>query len=114
MSVHRLKGPVWLMQPIPYFGEHLRGKWIVEPKIDGWRLQIVRYPHGRLEFWGRRLEKNPNWTDKLQFLVKPAKRILPYGTLLDAELYSTGGRRFIPSLFAKAPRVLPLIYILYI
>jgi len=28
-------GPVWLMQPIPYFGEKIKGEWIYEPKIDG-------------------------------------------------------------------------------
>ena len=111
MSEVKLKGPVWLMQPIPYFGETLREKWIVEPKIDGWRLQIIRYPSGKLEFWGRRLEKNPNWTDKLEFLVETAKKFLPSGTILDSELYSTGGRRLIPSLFGKNPKVAPLIFI---
>jgi len=63
------------MQPIPYFGEKFEGKWIVEPKIDGWRLQIIRYPDGKLELWGRRLEKNPNWTDKLQNIARLAEKI---------------------------------------
>jgi len=106
-----LKGPVWLMQPIPYFGEKFEGKWIVAPKIDGWRLQIIRYPDGKLELWGRRLEKNPNWTDKLQNIARLAEKIFPPATLLDAELYSTRGRRFIPSLFAKTSKALPLIFI---
>jgi len=29
------------MQPIPYFGEEFKGDWIVERKIDGWRLQVM-------------------------------------------------------------------------
>jgi hypothetical protein len=29
------------MQPIPYFGEKLKGEWIVEPKIDG--LEVADY-----------------------------------------------------------------------
>jgi ATP-dependent DNA ligase len=49
--------PIFLMQPIPYFGEKLKGEWIVEPKIDGWRLQIIKYEDGKIEYWGRRLEK---------------------------------------------------------
>lgn len=53
----KLKGPIFLMQPIPYFGENLKGNWIVEPKIDGWRLQIIKYSNGKIEYWGRRLEK---------------------------------------------------------
>lgn len=92
MTLPELKGPVWLMQPIPYFGESLKGTWIGEPKIDGWRLQIIRYSNGKVELWGRRLEKNPNWTEKLKSLVEKAEKILPPGTLLDTELYSTGGR----------------------
>ncbi|MBC7189153.1 hypothetical protein H5U35_02905 [Candidatus Aerophobetes bacterium] len=111
MALPELKGPVWLMQPIPYFGESLKERWIGEPKIDGWRLQIIRYSNGKVELWGRRLEKNPNWTEKLKSLAEKAEKILPSGTLLDAELYSTGGRQFIPSLFGKSPRVLPCVYI---
>ena len=104
-------GPVWLMQPIPYFGEELKGDWIVEPKIDGWRMQIISYLSGKIEFWGRRLEKKPNWTEKLLYLINPLKNLLPQGTLLDCELYSEGGRRFIPSLFARHPKVKPLVYV---
>ena len=111
MSLYELKGPIWLMQPIPYFGEEFQGKWLVEPKFDGWRLQIIKYQDSRIEFWGRRLEKNPNWTDKLKYLIEPAKKIFPPGTLIDAELCSTKGRRFIPSLLAKNPKADPLIYI---
>ncbi len=37
--------------------------------------------------------------------------MLPEGTLIDCELSSTGGRRFIPSLFAKKPKVKPIVYI---
>ncbi len=107
----QLKGPVWLMQPIPYFGEPLKGDWIVEPKVDGWRLEVIRYPCGRIEFWGRRLEKKPNWTERLSSLTKMAEKFLPEGIILDTELYSTEGRQLIPSLFAKVPKAEPLIYV---
>lgn len=103
-------GPVWLMQPIPYFGEQLTGKWLFEPKIDGWRLQILHHAHGHTECWGRRLENKPNWSHKLPIVTKAAQ-MLPEGTLIDCELSSTGGRRFIPSLFAKKPKVKPIVYI---
>jgi len=46
------------MQPIPYFGEKLGSGWVYEPKIDGWRLQIIKFPNSEVELWGRRLEKN--------------------------------------------------------
>ena len=105
-----LSGPVWLMQPIPYWGEKLQGDWIYEPKIDGWRLQVIKYQDGRVELWGRRLERSPNWTAKLSYLI-PAFKELPNGSLVDAELYSTGGRRFIPSLFARKRKVDPIIYV---
>lgn len=101
--------PVWLMQPIPYMGETLEGDWIVEPKVDGWRLQILKV-NGKIQFWGRRLEKNPNWTDKLNYLSDFLKHI-PDNTILDAELYSEKGRRFIPSLFKKNPDVRPVIMV---
>ncbi|MEO0091851.1 MAG: hypothetical protein ABIK61_03970 [candidate division WOR-3 bacterium] len=106
----KLSGPVWLMQPIPYFGERLKGQWIIEPKIDGWRMQIIKYLDGKVECWGRRLEKRPNWSSKLHFIEKAVTGI-PYGTLLDCELFSSGGRRFIPSLFAKKPKAKPIIYV---
>jgi ATP-dependent DNA ligase len=102
--------PVFLMQPIPYFGEKLRGKWIVEPKIDGWRLQIIKYKSGKIEYWGRRLEKNPNWTKNLKYLDKYLNNV-PNGTLLDCELYSTKGRRGIPSVIRKTGKAKPLIFI---
>jgi ATP-dependent DNA ligase len=104
-------GPVWLMQPIPYFGEKIRGAWIFEPKIDGWRMQIIRYKSGRTEYWGRRLERKPNWSLKLYYLTKRLDDIIPGGTILDCELCSTGGRRCIPSLFAKKPKVDPVVYV---
>jgi ATP-dependent DNA ligase len=107
----KLRGPIWLMQPIPYFGEELEGEWIYEPKIDGWRLQIIRYENGEVELWGRRLEKSPNWTEKLSYIAKRVGNFLPRGSLLDAELYSVGGRRWIPSLFARKPQKRPIIYI---
>jgi ATP-dependent DNA ligase len=106
----KLTGPIWLMQPIPYFGEKLKGNWIVEPKIDGWRTQIIKYSDERTECWGRRLEKKPDWSEKLDCLANATKH-LPDGTLLDCELFSSGGRRFIPSLFTKKPKVKPLIYV---
>ncbi len=104
-----LKGPVWLLQPIPYFGEELKGKWIVEPKVDGWRMQVIRYKDGRYELWGRRLEKTPNWTEKLSWLLVDFN--IPKGTLLDTELYSEKGRRFIPSLFSRRKNVLPIVFV---
>ncbi len=106
-----VSGPVWLMQPIPYFGEKIEGDWIYEPKIDGWRMQILRYNNGLVECWGRRLERKPNWSKQLYRLVTLAEKVIPKGTLIDCELYSTGGRRFIPSLFAKRPKVKPIIYV---
>ncbi|MDL1956362.1 MAG: hypothetical protein LWW95_04845 [Candidatus Desulfofervidus auxilii] len=108
----RFKGPIWLMQPIPYFGEKLNLKeWIWEPKIDGWRMQIIKYENNKIEFYGRRLETNPNWTKKLNYLINIANQFLPNYTLLDAELYSSGGRRFIPSLFAQQPKAEPIIFV---
>jgi len=99
-----------LMQPIPYFGEELEGEWIWEPKVDGWRMQVIKYEDGRVEIWGRRLERNPNWTPRLPYLTEVAKEILPPGTLLDCELSHPSGRRYIPSLFtakgAKEAKVL--------
>lgn len=105
-----LSGPIWLMQPIPYFGEKLDGNWTIEPKIDGWRMQIIKYTDTRIECWGRRLEKKPDWSEKLNFL-DTATKSLPKGTLLDCELFSSGGRRFIPSLFANTKKAKPIIYI---
>ncbi len=99
------------MQPIPYFGEKLKGGWLYEPKIDGWRMQILHYKDGKIECWGRRLERVPNWTDKLKNICVPAKRYIPRGTILDCELSSDKGRRFIPSLFAKAPKAKPIVYV---
>lgn len=106
-----IHGPVWLMQPIPYFGEKISGGWVYEPKIDGWRMQIIRYDDGHVECWGRRLERTPNWSPKLKKVVPLAEKKLPRGVLLDCELYSTRGRRFIPSLFAKKPKAKPIIYV---
>ncbi|MEO0253819.1 MAG: hypothetical protein ABIN20_00145 [candidate division WOR-3 bacterium] len=103
--------PVYLMQPIPYFGEKLDYQnFICEPKIDGWRMQVLRYLNGKIEFWGRRLEKNPNWTFRLNYLIEIAEKFLPPGTILDSELYDERGRRFIPSLFTKKGGK-PLIYV---
>jgi len=102
--------PIFLMQPIPYFGEKLNGEWIVEPKIDGWRLQIIKYEDGRIEYWGRRLEKHPNWTKNLSYLNSSLKDI-PNGTLLDCELYSTKGRRGIPSVLTRTKKAEPLIFV---
>ncbi|MCM8771975.1 MAG: RNA ligase family protein [candidate division WOR-3 bacterium] len=106
----KLTGPIWLMQPIPYFGEKLEGEWIYEEKIDGWRMQIIKFKN-EVEFWGRRLEKKPNWTDKLFYLKDILLKLLPDYTLLDCELYSDRGRSGIPSLFAKNKNVKPVIFI---
>ncbi len=99
------------MQPIPYFGEKIGGGWLYEPKIDGWRMQIICYKDGKLECWGRRLERKPNWSAKLGYLLKRLHGMLPENTLLDCELCSSGGRRFIPSLFAKEPKAAPIVYV---
>lgn len=103
-------GPVWLMQPIPYFGEKLKGDWICEPKIDGWRMQIIKGKE-QVEFWGRRLERKPNWTERLKSVPQSALNFLPSGTILDCELYCDQGRRFIPSLFTLQPKGKPIIYV---
>ncbi|MCR4428615.1 MAG: hypothetical protein NUV68_04635 [Caldiserica bacterium] len=102
--------PVWLMQPIPYFGEKLSGDWIWEPKIDGWRMQIIVKEEG-VEFWGRRLERKPNWTEKLKAVPRSGLSNVPPGTILDCELYCDQGRRFIPSLFTANPRGKPMVLI---
>lgn len=107
----KFSGPVWLMQPIPYFGEPIGNGWIYEPKIDGWRMQLIRLDDGRVEVWGRRLDKEPNWTHKLPSLVEVGQKVLPPGTLLDCELDTRKGRRFIPSLFAKKKRFKPLVWV---
>ncbi len=110
MDTKQFIAPVWLMQPIPYFGERLGSDWIYEPKIDGWRLQIIKFPNGKVECWGRRLEKKPNWTNKLSSIIK-ACQALPPGTIIDGELYSSKGRRFIPSVIAGNRKAKPLIYL---
>ncbi|MBC7194879.1 MAG: hypothetical protein H5U37_04410 [Caldisericia bacterium] len=97
------------MQPISYFGEKLKGEWIVEPKVDGWRIQIIK-EKDNIYFYGRRLEKNPDWSNKLK-IDKEAFKYVPIGTILDGELISDKGRRFIPSLFSETKRANPLIYL---
>jgi bifunctional non-homologous end joining protein LigD len=99
------------MQPIPYFGERIRSGWIYEPKIDGWRMQIICYKGGKLECWGRRLERKPNWSDKLNYLLEKLHGKIPENTVLDCELCSSGGRRFIPSLLARKHKVKPIVFI---
>ena len=99
------------MQPIPYLGEMIRDDWIYEPKIDGWRMQIIRQPDGNIEIWGRRLERKPDWTDKLSYLIGMIESFCPKGSILDCELSSTKGRRFIPSLFARNRKAEPIIWI---
>lgn len=101
--------PIYLMQPIPYFGEELSGDWIVEPKIDGWRLQIIKN-NNKIFYFGRRLEKNPDWTEKLK-IPKDIFEEVPDGTILDGELYSDKGRRGIPSLFSNSGKANPIIFI---
>ncbi len=100
-----------MMQPIPYFGEELGDDWYWEPKIDGWRLQILRYPDGRVELWGRRLERQPNWTERLGDVARTVATFVPPGTLLDAELHADRGRQWIPSLFARVPKAEPRVYL---
>lgn len=104
----KLEGPVFLMQPIPYFGEELKGEWIYEEKIDGWRMQVIKY-NNKVEFWGRRLEKKPNWTERLSYLIDIVDNFLPKDTLLDCELFSEKGRNGIPGVFAK--RIKPIIFV---
>jgi ATP-dependent DNA ligase len=74
-------------------------------------MQIIRYNNGKTECWGRRLERRPNWSSKLHYLLEGLNETVPPGTILDCELYSTGCRRFIPSLFAKEPKVKPIVFI---
>ena len=111
MEKPKLTGPIWLMQPIPYFGEELRERWAWEPKIDGWRLQVFRLETGPVQLWGRRLERHPNWTEPLRDLSQSAEEWLPRGSLVDAELYSTGGRRWIRSLFARVRKAEPVVFV---
>jgi ATP-dependent DNA ligase len=99
------------MQPIPYFGEALTDTWLYEPKIDGWRMQILRRMDGRVELWGRRLERRPDWTGRLKDIADLCRHAFPAGTLVDCELSSSRGRRFVPSLFAKNPKATPHIYV---
>lgn len=103
--------PIYPMQPIPYFGEKIDENWIAEPKIDGWRMQIIRYENGKVEFWGRRLERNPNWTFKLIKFTKIVENFLPPGSLLDSEITDERGRRYIPSVFANRKDSKPRIYV---
>ncbi len=98
--------PVWLMQPLFFYSIKF-GDYIVEPKIDGWRMQIIK--NKNIEFWGRRLEKNPDWTIKLSYLQFISKFIPDY-SLFDCELFSTKGRNGIPSLFSTHFSK-PIIYI---
>lgn len=113
MNKTEVNSPVWLMQPIPYFGEKLNGNWIVEPKYDGWRLQIIKCSNGSIKFYGRRLEKNPNWTEKLSYLIEKINNIIPAGTILDCELCTDKGRQYIPSLFRNSfpQNIIPIVYI---
>lgn len=99
------------MQPIPYFGEKLDEEWVAEPKIDGWRMQIIRYEDGKVEFWGRRLERNPNWTEKLKRFIKIVESFLPPSSILDSEITDERGRRYIPSIFADKKDSKPKIYV---
>ena len=108
-NTNQLK-PVWLMQPIPYFGEELQGDWIYEPKVDGWRLEIIKGSKN-VKFFGRRLERNPNWTDKLKAIPKESLKDVTEGTILDAELYTDRGRRFVPSIFTNNPKAKPTVFI---
>jgi len=103
--------PVFLMQPIPYFGEKIDEEWVAEPKIDGWRMQIIRYENGEVEFWGRRLERNPNWTEKLKKFIKIVESFLPPSSILDSEITDERGRRYIPSIFADKKDSKPKIYV---
>lgn len=74
-------------------------------------MQIICKQAHELECWGRRLERKPNWTEKLHYLLEGLDGVIPAYTLLDCELYSNGGRRFIPSLFARNPKVKPIVYV---
>jgi hypothetical protein len=73
-------------------------------------LQIIKYENGKIEYWGRRLEKNPNWTENLKFLDKFLENA-PKGTLLDCKLYSTERRRGVPSVLKKTGKAKPLIFV---
>jgi ATP-dependent DNA ligase len=56
------------------------------------------------------LEKNPDWSEKLN-IDKEIFKYVPDGTILDGELISDKGRRFIPSLFSNTKKANPIIYI---
>uniref|UniRef100_A0A7C6EBT4 ATP-dependent DNA ligase family profile domain-containing protein n=1 Tax=candidate division WOR-3 bacterium TaxID=2052148 RepID=A0A7C6EBT4_UNCW3 len=59
---------------------------------------------------GKKVRKKPNWTFNLPSVVKAVKDI-PSGTIIDAELYSNRGRRFIPSVMAGTGKAKPEVYI---
>jgi len=105
-----VKVPFYPMQPIPYFGETLEGNWIWEYKVDGFRCEIIKDID--VLYFGRRLEKNPNWSEKLNKAINPnALSEVPDKTILDSELYSTLGRRGVPSVFANNGKAKPIIYV---
>jgi ATP-dependent DNA ligase len=87
---------------MPYFKERLGKGWIIQPKVDGWRMQIIQ--NGTTHFWGRRLTKE--WNPPLPDLSKT----IPQGTILDCELCTKEGRQRIPSLMAGKD-VKPKVYI---
>jgi len=64
------------MQPIPYFGEEFKGDWIVEPKIDGWRLQVMATLQAARAFLlGLPLESAKSWGLNRAIFYAEAKRV---------------------------------------
>ena len=92
------------------------GDWIVNHKIDGYRLQIL--VNKETQFWGRRLEQNPNWSEwkGLQDIKKHIEGYSPKENVtLDCELMATDGnatsRLLCPSLKKLNKSVKPIIYV---
>uniref|UniRef100_A0A7C4U431 ATP-dependent DNA ligase family profile domain-containing protein n=1 Tax=Caldisericum exile TaxID=693075 RepID=A0A7C4U431_9BACT len=109
-TIPYIKVPFYPMQPIPYFGEILEGNWVWEYKVDGFRCEVIK--DTEVLYFGRRLEKNPNWSEKLNRTINPvALSELPDKTILDCELYSTIGRRGVPSVFANNGKAKPIIFV---
>lgn len=94
---------IWLQQPVRYAGEKLdKREWMVEPKIDGWRLQIRSDSNGKIEYRGRHIDKQSPWNLKVPLQLPP-------DTIVDAELVAEDGRGNIYSAIKGV--VKPIIYV---
>jgi len=78
--------------------------------VDGFRCEIIKDID--VLYFGRRLEKNPNWSEKLNKAINSESLSeVPDKTTFDSELYSTLGRRGVPSVFANNGKAKPIIYV---